>query len=221
MRFCFFCFFSLIITPSFAGVIINGTRVVFHGDKKASSLEISNPDKIPYLIQSWIEDEKGRTKVPFFITPPLYRLDEGQSNAEQILKIGDLPEDKETLFWINIKTIPSAKKIENALQIAVKTKIKLIYRPNNLAGSSPESVLEQLKWRYLNSTSLSVFNPTPYYINFNNIYINGRGVDNVTYVPPHDETILKLSENIKSRNLSFTIINDYGGVSEKHSAYLE
>lgn len=32
-----------------AGVIINGTRLVYQGEKKESSIGISNPDDVDYL----------------------------------------------------------------------------------------------------------------------------------------------------------------------------
>jgi P pilus assembly chaperone PapD len=59
-------------------------------------------------------------KAPFIITPPLYRLDGGQKNIERIVMTGSLPQEQESLFWLNIKAIPSASKQMNSLQIAVK-----------------------------------------------------------------------------------------------------
>lgn len=38
-----------------AGVIINGTRLVYQGEKKESSIGISNPDDIDYLVQSGVD----------------------------------------------------------------------------------------------------------------------------------------------------------------------
>ncbi|WP_261140007.1 fimbrial biogenesis chaperone, partial [Serratia quinivorans] len=38
-----------------AGIVVGGTRVVYNADKRETSLSISNPDKIPYLIQSWAD----------------------------------------------------------------------------------------------------------------------------------------------------------------------
>lgn len=79
-----------------AGVSIGGTRVIYDGGKKEASLSVSNPDNIPYLIQSWIETQNdGKGKAPFIITPPLYRLDNGQQNVMRIIRAGNLPEDKE------------------------------------------------------------------------------------------------------------------------------
>ena len=57
---------------------------------------------------------------------------------------GALPQQQESLFWLNIKAIPSASKQTNALQIAVKTRIKLIYRPESLRASTPEEQANKL-----------------------------------------------------------------------------
>lgn len=74
----------------------------------------------------------------------MYRLDSGQKNIERIVATGSLPQTKESLFWINIKAIPSASKQMNSLQIAVKTRIKLIYRPVTLRASTPEEQANKL-----------------------------------------------------------------------------
>ena len=102
------------LSQASAGVIIGGTRVIFDGGKKEASISINNADEAPYLIQSWIEMPEGNAnKAPFIITPPLYRLNGGQQNIERILITGSLPQDKESLFWRNIKAIPSATKQVN------------------------------------------------------------------------------------------------------------
>ncbi|RCB85043.1 long polar fimbrial chaperone LpfB, partial [Escherichia coli] len=49
-------FISLfIINTSYAGVIISGTRVIYNEGNKNVSINVKNPDKMPYLIQSWID----------------------------------------------------------------------------------------------------------------------------------------------------------------------
>ena len=49
-------------------------------------------------------------KSSFYYYPPLYRLDGGQQNIERVVVTGNLPQDKESLYWLNIKAIPSAPK---------------------------------------------------------------------------------------------------------------
>lgn len=157
-----------------AGVIIGGTRVIFDGAKKEASISVDNADSAPFLIQSWIDTPEGKAdKAPFIITPPLYRLDGGQKNIERIVMAGSLPQEQESLFWLNIKAIPSATKQDNSLQIAVKTRIKLIYRPVNLHASTPEEQVGKLTWQR-KGNEIQVTNPTPYVINFNEITVGGK-----------------------------------------------
>lgn len=201
-----------------AGVIIGGTRVIFEGAKKETTINITNPDSTPYLIQSWIDMQDGVSgKAPFIITPPLYRLDGGQKNLERIVMTGSLPQAQESLFWLNIKAIPSASKQMNALQIAVKTRIKLIYRPEGLRASTPEEQANKLTWQQ-SGNAIQVNNPTPYVINFNEITLGGRKLDDVTYVLPGASARFSLPEGVSGHSLTFKVINDYGSPGTAHQA---
>lgn len=201
-----------------AGVIIGGTRIIFEGAKKEATINITNPDNTPYLIQSWIDMQDGVSgKAPFIITPPLYRLDGGQKNLERIVMTSSLPQEQESLFWLNIKAIPSASKQMNALQIAVKTRIKLIYRPEGLRASTPEEQANKLTWQQ-SGNAIQVNNPTPYVINFNEITLGGRKLDDVTYVLPGASARFSLPEGVSGHSLTFKVINDYGSPGTAHQA---
>ncbi|WP_010430201.1 fimbrial biogenesis chaperone [Enterobacter mori] len=201
-----------------AGVIIGGTRVIFEGAKKEATINITNPDNTPYLIQSWIDMQDGVSgKAPFIITPPLYRLDGGQKNLERIVMTSSLPQEQESLFWLNIKAIPSASKQMNALQIAVKTRIKLIYRPEGLRASTPEEQANKLTWQQ-SGNAIQVNNPTPYVINFNEITLGGRKLDDVTYVLPGASARFLLPAGVSGHSLTFKVINDYGSPGTAHQA---
>lgn len=208
----------LTLTTANAGVIIGGTRVIFEGAKKEATINITNPDNTPYLIQSWIDMQDGVSgNAPFIITPPLYRLDGGQKNLERIVMTGSLPQEQESLFWLNIKAIPSASKQMNALQIAVKTRIKLIYRPEGLRASTPEEQATKLTWQR-SGNAIQVNNPTPYVINFNEITLGGRKLDDVTYVLPGASARFSLPEGVSGHSLTFKVINDYGSPGTAHQA---
>jgi P pilus assembly protein, chaperone PapD len=201
-----------------AGVVIGGTRVIYDGNKKEASLSVNNPDSTPYLIQSWVEvPGNGAEKAPFIITPPLYRLDKGQQNVERILLAGALPQDKESLYWLNIKAIPSASAKDNTLQIAVKTRIKLIYRPAALKGQLPEEQAAKLTWQR-SGNQIQVTNPTNLVINFNEITVNGKKLDDVSYVLPGSSARFTLPQGVSGGAVTFKVINDYGGTGDVHNA---
>ena len=213
---------SAALTASFsnayAGVIIGGTRVIFDGGEKEASISINNADSVPYLIQSWVDMPEGNAnKAPFIVTPPLYRLDGGQQNIERILLSGSLPQDKESLFWLNIKAIPSASKQENSLQIAVKTRIKLIYRPSGLKGTTPEEQANKLTWSR-SGNKLKVTNPTQYVINFNEISVGDKKLDEVSWVAPGATTVFSLPAGANGNHISFKVINDYGSPGRMYQA---
>lgn len=203
-----------------AGVVIGGTRVILNGEKKETSISVENPDKEPYLIQSWLENQQsGVDKIAFIVTPPLFRLDGNQENMLRIVKVGDdLPKDKESLYWMNIKSIPSTTQTgkSNTLQIAVKTRIKLIYRPAPLLRQVPEEVTQQLKWQRVGS-ELKLTNPTPYYMNFHYVRIGGREMKEVAYIAPMSSEMFALPV-AGATSVSWKLINDYGGTGKEHQS---
>lgn len=219
----FIAFLFVMTTAAHAGVIIEGTRLIYQGDKKEASLGISNPDRLDYLVQSWVESaDNARDKTPFLITPPLFRLDGKQDNILRVVRTGgNLPSDRESLYWLNIKSIPSTSREEssNTLQIAIKTRIKLIYRPSGLRGK-PDEVADKLRW-HKQGNSLVVSNPTPFYMNFQTISVGGKKVDNVTWVAPDSDAHFAVPGGITGSRVSWKIINDYGAVSHAWSAPLQ
>lgn len=206
------------VSAANAGVVIGGTRVIYDGNKKESSISVNNPDTTPYLIQSWVETQNGGAeKAPFIITPPLYRLDKDQQNVERIVLAGSVPQGKESLYWLNIKAIPSAPAKDNSLQIAVKTRIKLIYRPASLKGVIPDELADKLTWQR-SGNQLQVTNPTNMVMNFNEITVSGKKLDDVSYVLPGSSARFDLPKGVSGGAVSFKIINDYGGTGKVHNA---
>ncbi|WP_058914282.1 molecular chaperone [Entomohabitans teleogrylli] len=209
---------ALLMLNARAGIVIGGTRLIYDGNKTESSLSIRNPDRIVWLIQSWIEppDHHNRIDtVPFIITPPLFRLAERQQNVMRVVRTGTLPGDRESLYWLNIKSIPSVERRDNTLQFAVKTRIKLIYRPPALAAEMSEEEIYHLVWQ-LSGTDIEVKNPGPYYINFNDISVSGVPLPDVSWVAPFSTAHFRLPKKGLSGEISFEVINDFGGVSKKY-----
>lgn len=210
--------FSAGVSAANAGVVIGGTRVIYDGNKKESSISVNNPDTTPYLIQSWVDTQNGGAeKAPFIITPPLYRLDKDQQNVERIVLAGSVPQEKESLYWLNIKAIPAAPRKDNTLQIAVKTRIKLIYRPAALKGVIPEEQADKLTWQR-NGDQIQVTNPTNVVMNFNEINVNGKKLEDVSYVLPGSTAHFNLPKGVSGGAVTFKIINDYGGTGNTHNA---
>jgi len=211
--------FVLTLNVAQAGVIIGGTRVIYHGDKKETAISVKNPDKYSYLIQSWV-DNNDNSKSPFIITPPLFRLGATEENTLRIIRAGGkLPEDRESMYWMNIKTIPATEKQDdgNTLQIAIKNRIKLIYRPQMLTAA-PETVTNKLTWQR-SGQQLVVTNPTPYYMNFSIVKIGNNMVKDATYVAPMSSARFTVPAGATG-DVNWKIISDFGAAGKEFHAHL-
>ncbi|MBK0000357.1 fimbria/pilus periplasmic chaperone [Erwinia sp. S38] len=206
-----------LIPQAEAGVALGATRVIYPAGQKQVQLAVTNnDDSSTYLIQSWVENKDGVKDGRFVITPPLFAM---QGKKENTLRIVDatnnqLPQDRESLFWMNVKAIPSMEKSklsENTLQLAIISRIKLYYRPANLA-MPPEQAAEKIKFRRSAGT-LTLINPTPYYQTLTEINAGTRILENAL-VPPMGEVSIKLPADAGS-DISWRTINDYGALTPR------
>jgi len=207
--------------PATAGVVIGGTRVVYDGARKETTISVKNPEKIaPYLMQNWVENinEADTSKPPFIVTPPLFRLDAGKENILRIVRTGgNLPTDRESLYWLSIKSIPASQKSDdNQLLISVKARLKLIYRPEGLKGN-PNEAYKALRFSPLGN-KLQVTNPTPFYVSFQTIKVGTQEVDikDAGTLAPMGSLSWTLPAGASGK-VSWQAINDYGGITEAAS----
>ena len=66
------------------------------------------------------------------VLPPLQRINGGQKGIARVTKtsgINALPQDRESLFYLNVREIPPKPDKPNVLQLAMQSRIKLFYRP--------------------------------------------------------------------------------------------
>jgi len=121
-----------------AAISLDRTRVIVNGGEKSVSLNISNENKnLPYLAQGWIEDAQGnKVSSPMTVLPPVQRLEAGAKSQVKVQTspaMSALPQDRESLFYFNLREIPPRSNKPNTLQIALQTRIKLFYRPAAIA----------------------------------------------------------------------------------------
>ncbi|PMY35878.1 molecular chaperone [Pseudomonas sp. GW456-L14] len=223
---------SLFALPSHAGISLNETRVVLTGPKKETSMLVLNDESTPIMIQSWIEPFGTSTDqdVPFALTPPLKRLN---GNARQQLRIlyqgMGLPADRESVFWLSVQEIPQKSKDENILQIAVRQRIKLFYRPAGLPGDVDQAP-SRLQWRRVpkeGKPGLEIRNDSAFHISFGTVNVksgsNSYPVP-ATMLPPYSSQSFAI-EGASSlapggaTKIEFESIND-DGVAVQHSGDL-
>lgn len=206
------CLFTL---SANASITVGGTRLIYNGEENEASISVSNTkDSVPYLIQSWIELEENSTaKVPFIVTPPLFRLDGEHENTLRIIYTGEqaLPQDRESLFWLNVKSIPSMEKSDrNRLLIAVKTRLKLFYRPATLATDRANDAWKNLHYER-SGDRIVISNPTPYYVSLFSLKSGSQSVEHPPMIAPFGKAYVTAA----GRDVTWKAINDFGGVTEE------
>jgi chaperone protein EcpD len=216
---------TLLSSFSQAGVMLGGTRIVYDGNKRDASITVSNTTAEPYAVQAWIntEADDNTTATPFVATPPLFRLDPRKEQMVRIQKVpGDLPQDRESVFYFNAQEIPLAGKADaNTLKIAMRTRIKVFYRPPTLKGSAMEAP-PQLRWSLQQEQGkpvLVVNNPTAFHVSFIGVKVEAGAqvveVNEPKMVAPMSSQRYALPGfSGRSGAVVFSAINDYGGYSE-------
>lgn len=236
-------FFALALTlagglsSAHAGIQIVGTRVIYPAAEREVTVNVINNGTTPRLIQSWTDSgdpkETAETsKAPFLITPPMSRIDPGKGQALRLMFTGanNLPQDRESVFYLNVLEIPPKPKAAddgtNYLQFAVRTRIKVFYRPTTLTGG-PDASVDQLAWHLVRQgqkLAVECSNGTAYNVSFTNVQLKGASEqakvgDNGGMCPAKGSHTFPLEGGTDSGRLVFKYINDYGAVIEREVAY--
>ncbi|MBV8043998.1 molecular chaperone [Pluralibacter sp.] len=198
-------------------VSLDRTRVIYNGGDKSMTLNIANDNKqLPYLAQAWIENAQQEkiTAGPLVATPPVQRLEPGAKSMVRLMStqdISSLPQDRESLFYFNLREIPPKSDKPNVLQIALQTKIKLFYRPAAIKAK-PNEVWQDKLVLNKDAGGWRIENPTPYYVTVIGLGGSERGAkeglfDAVMLAPKSTQTVK--AGVYDSPWLSW--IDDYGG----------
>ncbi|EPF70108.1 fimbrial biogenesis chaperone [Acinetobacter rudis] len=214
-----------------AAIVISGTRVIYPSDEKVVTVQVKNEGSTPAMMQAWIDDGNAditpdQSEVPFVLTPPVSRVDANTGQSIQISLIDDqLPKDRESVFWLNILDIPAKPKpseLEKAkdqslLQIAIRSRIKLFYRPAQLADKALYAPT-YLSWKKTGN-EVEIHNPTAYFVNISSLKTVSStqqstelAPEGVMIAPFQQHNISLTDRSVKS--LEMESINDYGGLNQ-------
>ncbi|NQE77536.1 phytochrome sensor protein [Pantoea ananatis] len=193
---------------SHAAVVMNASRVIMEGTTE-KIVTFDNTSDNPFIVQI----ESDNPGDPDFVAmPPLFKIKEkgGQTVKIRLLSSA-LPKNKESLFYLSFTQIPGVKKNENdenRLNIIVKSRLKIIYRPASVNAFSAKEE-NNVSYRIKNG-KLVVSNQSPNVLSIRDIS-NGKHVlaGNLTLKPGEViSTIVK--DNHLSGPLKASMINDYG-----------
>lgn len=216
---------ALFCTPVHAGVVIDGTRVIYPSDAREITVKLTNMGKRPVLVQSWLDtgDSKAtpdKIVTPFVLTPPINRVEAGKGQSLRIsaMNTSALRQDRESIWWLNVLEIPAKpeKQIasqDNYLQLAVRSRIKFLYRPTAVSKTNPAETVKQLTWAQ-GSNGLTVTNPTPFYFSLTSITFGGKKKEAGMVSPMENRTYSNIRATPGSTIIA-TWIDDYGASREQ------
>lgn len=211
-----------------AEIIIHGTRAIYPSNAKEITIQLSNNGSKPSLVQAWIDEGDAKStpdqsKAPFIISPPITRVEPQRGQALRITGLpstSSLNKTQESVFWLNVLDIPpkpdektGTNLPENFLQLAIRSRIKLFYRPASLKDDVTLAPTK-LQWSRVGS-SLNVKNPTPYFITITTIESKQGDksvdvLDQGTMLKPFSTEKLNIKSSALGK-LTFSTLNDYGG----------
>jgi len=211
-----------------ASVLIGGTRVILPAKEGEVTLRLTNENDAPALVQAWIDTGDAKSTpdtvdTPFLITPPMFRMEAHRDQNLRILYTREpLPADRESLFWLNVLDVPPkpadrGPDNSNYLQLAVRSRLKLFFRPEGLQGD-PLKAPGQLVF-HANGGALVVNNPTEFHVTLTDVVleIGGKSVAvEGGMVAPKSELRLPMtgaSTAAAGTAVRFNAINDFGAPS--------
>ena len=138
-----------------------------------------------------------------------------------------MPDDKESVVWLNVQEIPQAAKTQNTLQLAVRQRIKVFFRPSGLNANAYLAPTELL-WRLVDragKTVLTVNNPGLFHVSMADVKLQSgqsveQPVDSMMIAPGEQkEFAIKHFSSSSTPTVSFMNINDYGA-QDRYTAQL-
>lgn len=224
-------------TPAQANVLISGTRQIYPAQEREITVQLSNRSNKPALMQAWMDDgdataTPGNAKAPFIVMPPVFRIDAMKGQALRIVKTGaGLPQDRESMFWLNVLEIPAQAKSEvdrNLLQIAFRSRIKVFHRPEHLPGT-PADAAQALSWSLVrkgDAYALRASNGSAYFVTVAQVELNAAGKrypsQDGASVSPGGTQDFALAGNPESTppdtKVTYGWMNDFGAVTSRTTA---
>ena len=206
--------------PAHAAINIDRTRIVFNGEDRSSGVVLENQSRqMPYLAQAWIENAQGVKDNNYLMAlPPMQRIEAGEKSQVRLMKmdtVRQLPTDRETLFYFNVREVPPRSEMENVMQVAIQSRIKLFYRPQAIKAKEGD-VWQNRMQVTRNGQSLAISNPTPYYITIG--FLGGDNQRNFEkfdslMLPPFGHEQYTPPASYHGHNYILGFIDDYGGLN--------
>ncbi|AYG47453.1 molecular chaperone [Pseudomonas sp. Leaf58] len=214
-----------------AALIVEGTRLIYSGSAREASISILNKSERGALVQSWVSEEEDNDKsdIPFAVAQPLVYLEPNGRHLLRVFYAGwGLPENKESVVWLNIMDIPPKPEHSEQsgnIQFAVRQRLKLFYRPPGLVGSTSDAI-PKLVWKRLQHQKIQVNNPSLFHVSLIDLEVGAgtsrQKIADYVFLSPGETRMLEVPVSAFEylSRISFKEITD-GGLQNYHSVQLQ
>lgn len=195
---------AVLVHPGQAQAVINfsKSRFIYPASENNLTIVLANGGEEDSLVQAWIDtgdaaESPNTIKAPFLITPPMFVMKGGSEKSISLRFVGpSLPADRESLFWLNVLSIPKevqkAVGVEKAkVKVAYRNRVKVLYRPSHLKGTLEDAV-NGLVWSLERSSeklTVRAKNFAPYNITVPQVIFKAGGEEypgpEVKVIPPY------------------------------------
>lgn len=215
-----FYFLSLQV---YAGIMPSQSRVIYHAGDKDQSLMLVNTNDYPVIVQNWVDNGEGTPDakdIPFVSIPPVFRLEKSDVRGIRIIYNNtSLPQDRESLYWLNIYEIPPEKKDinpDNSILVTMNTQIKVLFRPEGVT-QKPEEAIKRVTCRRQTSSVIECNNPSPIHLSVVDMKLHTRNgkTQNATgsdfmLTPKSKKTFTFNESNEVATKIDMVYLNDTG-----------
>lgn len=203
----------------FAAVNVDRTRLVFAANDIAQSLTLANDSVTPMLLQVWTDagetaSSPDNSRTPLVVLPPVFKMqpDELRTLRVMLSSRRSLPEDRESLFWLNIYQIPpelsATKSATRKLVLPLRLRLKVFIRPTGLKAPT---VNDEQKLRFsIASQGITITNPTPWYMSLTVTATKGIRIGYIMLAPYERRDVVLSQAPAVGTTVNYAVINDSG-----------
>lgn len=215
----------LCCTAFHASAVVNAekTRVVFSSGSIAESLSLVNSEKEPVVVQVWTDNgdptvNPDKVHTPIVINPPVFKMTPGEIRNIRLLLVsaGSLPQDRESVYWLNIYQIPpnteTQHKGEKKIVLPLKIRMKVFVRPEKI-GELQENDAQKLQFsidRESGNKTLLIQNPTPWHLTLSSLRSGKTALPGVMVAPFTSERVEIPADKTLADKVEYDVINDNG-----------
>jgi len=213
-------------TDAHAGLRVGHTRVIYTEGTHRQALMLVNTNDYPVVVQTWVDGGQGDpgTVTPFLSLPPVFSLAPKAHQAVRVVldDAQSLPQDRESVFWLNLHEIPpilpaAPAPARDSLTLALNTQLKIFYRPAQLASVDVAAQLRFTLGKDGASWFVECDNPTPYHASFTTLRVGAgdataavAGAMDMMTAPFSRRRYALADPPPAGHTVYFTLVNDKG-----------